>query len=214
MDEETTPDKPNVDEEARRYLEKLLEQKPELKDTLERVGAHLYFADDIVLVVLKGHLLIEEALTTIIRKSVHHGEFVDEANLRFYQKVQIARSLSLDEHQNEMWGLVLGLNRVRNDMAHALEHPKVADHISDLRNRYFQAFANVEEIQANKKEPDEQILKDLIVATLGFLSGFEKEVDRFRWWLSILDRFVNPHRQKKDKSVRPRQTDAAGVESE
>lgn len=189
----------DTEEEARKYLEKLFEEKPELQETLQRIGAHLHFADDIVLVVLKGHLLIEEALTTIIRKFVPHGEFIGEAGLRFYQKVQIARALSLDEHENEMWGLVLGLNKVRNDMAHALEHPKVENHIRDLRNKYFAAFADSERIQNDKNDPDEKILKDLIVATLGFLNGFEKEVDRYRWWLKILDRFVNPHRHKKAK---------------
>lgn len=101
MADEVKSESPKDDEEeARKYLRRLFEKKPELNETLHRIGAHLHFADDIVLVVLKGHLLIEESLTTIIRKFVPHGEFIDEAGLRFYQKVQIARSLSLDEHEN------------------------------------------------------------------------------------------------------------------
>ena len=60
------------DEEARKYLEKLFEENPALYERLHRIGTHLHVADEIVLVVLKGHLLIEESLTTIIRKFVPH----------------------------------------------------------------------------------------------------------------------------------------------
>jgi hypothetical protein len=214
MADEPKPEKAKSDEEvARKHLETLFDQDPDLKESLHRIGSHLYFADDIVLVVLKGHLLVEESLTSIIRKYVPHGEFIDEAGLRFYQKVQIARSLSLDEHQNEMWSLVLGLNRVRNDLAHALEHPKVEDHIRDLRNKYFEAFPNISAIQANRQEPDNMVLKDLVAAILGFLGQFKKEVDRYRWWLNIVDKFVNPHRHNKAKKADIGQAEPADVES-
>ena len=142
------------EEEARELLKKLLAEQPELEDPLRRVGAHLYFADDIMLVVLKGHLLIEDSLMRIIRKFVPHDEFINEARLSFYQKVQIARSLSWDEHRNEMWDLALGLNRVRNDMAHALEPPKVEDHIQALRTRYFEICADSKQTQKKKEDPD------------------------------------------------------------
>ena len=185
------------EEEARELLKKLFVEQPELEERLRRVGTHVYLADDIVLVVLKGHLLIEESLMAIIRKFVPHGEFIDEAKLGFYQKVQVARSLSWDEHRNEMWSLALGLNRVRNDMAHALEHPKVAAHIRALRTRYFEIFADSKGIKKEKEAPDTEVLKDIVIVTLGFLSSFEKEVERFRWWVRIMDGLVNPHRHRR-----------------
>ena len=98
-------------------------------------------------------------------------------------------------------------------MAHALEHPKVQDHIHDLRNKYFAAFADSERIQNDKNGPDEKILKDVVVATLGFLNGFEKEVGRYRWWLNILDRFVNPHRHRKGKATAAGQAEPPDMES-
>ena len=200
------------EEEALELLKKLFAEQPELEERLRRVGGHLYLADDIMLVVLKGHLLIEDSLMTIIRKFVPHGEFINEAGLGFYQKVQIARSLSWDEHRNEMWALALGLNRVRNDMAHALEHPKVEDHIQALRTRYFEIFADSKRVQKNKEDPDTAVLKDIVIVTLGFLSSFEKEVERFRWWVGIIERFVNPHRHRRAKAAG--QAQPADVESE
>ena len=199
------------EEEARELLKKLFAEQPEHEERLARVGEHLYFADDIMLVVLKGHLLIEDSLVTIIRKFVPHGEFINEARLGFHQKVQIARSLSWDEHQNAMWDLALGLNRVRNDMAHALEPPKVEDRIRALRTRYFEIFADSKQIQKEKEDPDTEVLKYIVIVTLGFLSGFEKEVERLRWWVGIMDRFVNPHRHRRAKVAG--QAQPADVES-
>jgi len=206
-------DKAVVNEaEALELLKKLFAEDPALEEKLKRIGGHLYFADDIVLVVLKGHLLVEEQLTTIIRKFVPHGEFIDDANLRFFQKVQIARSLSWDEHQNDMWDLVIGLNKVRNDMAHALEHPKVEAHISSLRACYFEIFADSERAKAEKDARDADVLKSVVVVLTGFLAQFEKEVERFRWWVSIIDRFVNPHRHRQPKAAG--RVDTADVESQ
>jgi hypothetical protein len=75
-------------------------------DAMKRkIEEHFAQVDETVLVVLKGHLLIEEALDTIISRFVFHPEFIQAANLRFAQKLSIARSISLDEHNNEMWGL-------------------------------------------------------------------------------------------------------------
>ena len=200
------------EEEASELLKKLFAEQPEHEERLRRIGAHLYFADDIMLVVLKGHLLIEDSLMTIIRKFVPHGEFINEARLNFYQKVQIARSLSWDEHQNDMWELALGMNRVRNDMAHALEPPKVEDRIRGLRTRYFEIFADSKWIQKEKGNPDTEVLKKIVIVTLGFLFSFEKEVERFRWWVGIMDRFVNPHRNRRAKLAG--QAQPADVESE
>jgi hypothetical protein len=45
-------------------------------------------------VVLKGHLLIEEALDGIISNFVFHSERIGEARLSFAQKVNLARSMS------------------------------------------------------------------------------------------------------------------------
>lgn len=54
------------------------------------------------LVILKGHLLIEESLNFIIENFVHHSEFMNNAKLTFYQKLNIARSMSLSEQDNSM----------------------------------------------------------------------------------------------------------------
>src|SRR5262245_39684133 len=83
-----------------------------LLDRLER--------DDEALIVLKGHLVIEERITAAIEKFVWHAEFIERARLNFATKVQLARAISMDHHQNTMWDLIEKLNAVRNKLAHTL----------------------------------------------------------------------------------------------
>jgi hypothetical protein len=74
-------------------------------EMLKRVREHFGYVDETALIVLKGHLLIEESLNSIISKYVFHPEFVEMANLGFAQKVCIARAVTLTEHKNEMFAL-------------------------------------------------------------------------------------------------------------
>lgn len=63
-------------------------------------------SDDAALVVLKGHLVIEERLTVVIEKFVFHPEHLEQVRLTFAHKLALARSLSLDEDKNSMWSLI------------------------------------------------------------------------------------------------------------
>ena len=75
----------------------------------KKILEHFEHVDETVLVVLKGHLLIEEALAAIIEGFVFHPEFMQAASLRFGHKVSVARSMSLSDQQNEMWSIILAL---------------------------------------------------------------------------------------------------------
>jgi hypothetical protein len=63
-------------------------------------------SDNAALIILKGHLVIEERLTSVIEKFVFHPEHLEQARLTFAHKLAIARSLSLDEDKNSMWSLI------------------------------------------------------------------------------------------------------------
>jgi len=106
----------------------------EIRQRMEQQFRHV---DETVLVVLKGHLLIEEALDAIISKFVHHATFVEEASLRFAQKVAIARSMSLDEHESGMWDIAIKLNTLRNEWAHALVSPRRAGRTQAVIDVYY-----------------------------------------------------------------------------
>jgi hypothetical protein len=108
----------------------------ELRFRAEEVLEHL--TDGIVL-VLKGHLLLEEVLFQLVYSKCPNPEYVDRANLRFFQLLNMARALHPippDESARkmttpELWDAMEALNTLRNRLAHKLE-PK---DLSPLLNR-------------------------------------------------------------------------------
>ena len=166
-----------------------------IKDVQQRFEEQLRYVDEAALVVLKGHLLIEEMLDSIISTFVFHGEFIEKANLSFWQKVAIARSMSLDEHQNEMWDIALKLNALRNDLAHALDSPARAKKTQAIVDSYFQLADDAPDFEKQKGVDDHIVLMFAVGFFLGFLSTFQDEVQRFRGVVDGLDSVLNPHHQ-------------------
>lgn len=167
-----------------------------LEEMRQRIEEQFRHVDETAVVVLKGHLLIEEALDTIISKFVHHAAFIEEARLRFAQKIAVARSMSLDEHENGMWDIAIKLNSLRNDLAHALDSPKRAGKTQAVIDLYYREINDPAHRDMMKDQPEHVVLFHAIGFFLGFLSTFQGEVNRFREHVDALDFIVNPHRRK------------------
>ena len=77
---------------------------------------------DIELVLLKGHLLIEEQVRLIIHRRLRNPAVLSEANsqLETHQAIQLARAFFPSDHMPEIWKATLKLNKLRNDIAHSL----------------------------------------------------------------------------------------------
>lgn len=165
-----------------------------LEELRQRFEEHLRYVDEVVLVVLKGHLIIEEMLDSIISKFVFNPEFLEAANLRFAQKVSVARSISLDEHNNEMWQLAVTLNTLRNELAHSLTSSKRAAKTEAVIELYFRLAADIPKSEELRGQPEHIVISSAIAFFLGFLSSFQAEIDRFRESVDALDQAMNPHR--------------------
>ena len=77
---------------------------------------------DMELVLLKGHLLIEEQVRLIVDNRLRNPGVLDEANSRLetHQAIQLARAFFPPDHMPEVWNATLKLNKLRNDIAHKL----------------------------------------------------------------------------------------------
>ena len=169
-------------------------EKQRKEEMLKKFKEHLSNVDEVALVVLKGHLIIEESLGKIISKFVFHEDKIESARLSFAQKVWIARSMSLDETDNTMWELVLSINALRNDLAHNLKSKKREQKIDRVLALYKAEMKNGTDL-SDFEEQHIQISFAISLCT-GFLSSFEAEVDRFKDWINKFDRVVNPHRHE------------------
>lgn len=84
--------------------------------------ATLPHGKDTELVLLKGHLLIEEQIRLIVHRRLRNPEVLAEANSRLetHQAIQLARSFFPPGHMQDIWLAALKLNKLRNDIAHNL----------------------------------------------------------------------------------------------
>jgi hypothetical protein len=167
---------------------------PTLKRFVEQINA----VDKLSVVILKGDLLIEEALDRITKKFVHHGDHLEKADPRFFQLVAIARSMSLDDQDNSMWNLILAINGLRNQLAHSLDTAKRRAKFDRLKTLYLAEAAGAPAPISDANLPDHKLAMYAVAMSLGFLASFKEEVDRFRHVVAATDRAMNPHRAKRD----------------
>lgn len=169
-----------------------------LAELEERYIAELQNIDELALVVLKGHLLLEELLSQVIETFVFHAELAESARLSFGQKVSLARSMSLDESENSMWSVVSSINSLRNDMAHAIDSPKRAAKLNAVRENYLREIAEHPRREELQGADDLTIVTLAVGLCLGFVHTFTEEVDRLKGFINTLDIVINPHRHNSD----------------
>jgi hypothetical protein len=145
-----------------------------------RYDEHMPDTDDLALIVLKGHLLVEEMLVELSHLLLPNAAFLDEANLRFHQLAHIIRAAEPTKPHDNSWSLILALNSLRNELVHNLEPPKLEKRLQVL----FAIAGDVQaygDIQIDKSrdselETDER-LRQAVIDCMQFLRGlvFEHE---------------------------------------
>lgn len=89
-------------------------------DPLKELTQHLDKTDDPILVILRGHLLVEERLRRILARLSRAPEELKAARLSFHQILCLCRAV-IARHDEPTWGFMERLNEVRNRIAHHLE---------------------------------------------------------------------------------------------
>jgi len=109
---------PISDEEATRFNRTLLE------------------FDELSQTILKGHLMLEGLLDSILEQLLGSGRpisgAVDEARLSFHQKTKLVRAACSDRCASETWRSLAKLNSLRNQMTHTLDSPKIPGLVDEL----------------------------------------------------------------------------------
>jgi hypothetical protein len=140
---------------------------------------HLEEVDELALIVLKGHLLIEGLLDKIIYLAVFHVEYLTSARLSFNQKLLLARSLCREKHDISIWMMIGGINALRNKIAHGLDDDRRRASVSALR-RLFLTELEPEQVAQFEGFNDEQISYYACAMSVGFLEIFESDTKALR----------------------------------
>ncbi len=142
-------------------------QKPQLDlKHIERVIQHLPGADDMTLLALKGHLLIEELLDEIIWAHCKTPEALQDVEIRFPAKVRLVQALTGTSELSAIWGLCEKLNSLRNSLAHKIEHPSAQKRLE----AFFSAF-NAPDFEWRPKNRDAEDLRSGIIFLIGAVQG-------------------------------------------
>ena len=94
---------------------------------MQRLLSYMPREDDLTLLVLKGHLLIEERLYKIVTDKVRHAPAIEHARLNFWQLALVAKALTYKPEYDWLWSSLKKLNKLRNQFAHNLEPAKVQE---------------------------------------------------------------------------------------
>jgi hypothetical protein len=109
--------------------------------------------------VLKLHLLLEQKLELIIKQYSANEDQINSANLRFAQKLSIARALSPIDDKHDIWELILKLNSARNELAHSLNRDKYNTKLNSLFQQYELSSSKLEaEFEFDKLEFQHKVI--------------------------------------------------------
>lgn len=110
--------------------------KPDIFDTFEKFQKHLPIGGDMTLMILKGHLLIEEQIDFLVKNRIPKPSALIGARLTSHQQICLAEALveeiSLDGSDQWLWAAIKKLNKIRNEIAHHLEKSGIDDRIADF----------------------------------------------------------------------------------
>lgn len=87
---------------------------------------------DMVLVVLKGHLLIEEQLRNVVDEHVNHPKALASAQFSCSQIICLVEAFCADRTAPWLWMSLRNLNSLRNDIAHRIEPKRFQERIADF----------------------------------------------------------------------------------
>lgn len=87
---------------------------------------------DPVLLILKGHLLIEEQLRLLVDERVAKPEALTQAQLECFQVICLAEAFCAAQTHPVLWDTLRKLNKLRNDIAHKIEPSGIHDRMANI----------------------------------------------------------------------------------
>lgn len=141
---------------------------------ISRYDKHIPQTDDLSLIVLKGHLLVEEMLTGLAELVLPNSRFLAEARLSFHQLTCVVKSAVRLRAEDKCWELILSLNQIRNELSHSLEPPKLNARLAHLWRTY-DSTQPIDDIIIDKRPEaaldSTQRLRHVIIDCMQFLGS-------------------------------------------
>jgi hypothetical protein len=85
----------------------------------ENLKKHLPIVKDPTVIILRGHLLIEDLLQSLIDEKLTGPKAIQDARFTFYQKLCLCRGF-YGSVNDDLWKTIETLNKLRNTISHKL----------------------------------------------------------------------------------------------
>jgi hypothetical protein len=142
------------------------------KVTMERFFQHFPENDDLSLIILKGHLLIEELLNEAIKLKVKDPTQLRDAKLTFNQRLCLLRSFEeLKIGSFDIHDAIKKLNILRNEIAHNLERQQLVNLTSNFLEIFEDSIADYGHADQATGERLKTAILLLHVSLNGYLTG-------------------------------------------
>lgn len=174
------------------------------KEFIQNIQQHFAAIDELTQVVIKGHLLLEEAFNSILAKSLYNPELLEGCNLRFSQKLQLVRAFCISPHGDGTWEMVAAINALRNGIAHSLDQQKRNEKFQRLKAAYLRELGDPATVEEDRRQPDHLLFLLALALCYGFIQRVEQDAD-------LMNRFVGRMvaGRRDDLSRTPKATDDA-----
>jgi hypothetical protein len=137
-----------------------------------RVKRLLPRSHDPYLILLKGHLLIEEQLFAYISAHCRNTDKLEDARLTFAQKLRLAQAFSGGLTESHVGRSLEKLNAIRNKMAHRAEVPDLDSRLDD----YLKAWAEEEFVQPKTARERSRYLRNTLIFQIAMIGGMADSV--------------------------------------
>jgi hypothetical protein len=112
---------------------------------LQKLFERVQKINDLMLTVLKSHLILEQFINEFLDAS---SEKYDE--LTFAEKAELCETLNPAEIDQPIWTVVTAANKLRNKIAHTLDHTQIQSKMDELRAAYLAALTPTQVKEAKK----------------------------------------------------------------
>ena len=103
----------------------------------EKLKSHLPVIKDPTVVILRGHLLIEELLEELIAASLSDATAIRDARFTFFQKLCLCRGLIGTANEDGLWKPIEALNALRNIISHRLPDEALSKKLDSVLKVFF-----------------------------------------------------------------------------
>ena len=132
------------------------------------IRENLQSLEDVELILLKGHLVIEKLITELLEQNLKEPQRLKSINPNFYKKLEIYLAIAGNSIISEgLEAVLMDLNSLRNKLAHDLKHPQ----FGPLLIKWVQSASRERIDDPNNPEAIKQQLIVAVSYISAFLSG-------------------------------------------